>query len=486
MPGAVRYLFLTHRYLGIAVSLLMVMWCLSGAVMMYVSYPRLSASLRQSALAPLDLGGCCAAPAAISPESLVEGARMEMAAGRAVALLQIGGRREAIDLKTGQHAVFSPEQAADVAREFAAHERLPLKFNAAEIVNDDQWTVAGDFRADRPLYKFSWDDPRRTDLYVSSTSGQAVQLTNSSQRFWNWLGSVPHWVYFTALRRHAGWWSWTVIVVSLLGCFLTAIGIFIGIFIGISQLRQRPLDRWTPYRGFMAWHHIPGVIFGVFALTWVFSGLLSMNPWGLLEGDAGGTESRRIQGAPLSWKQVQAALLQMSASGALKGVVALRTSEFDGRLFFVADYADGRRLRLDAQGVEAPLSGAELKLEIQRITGDQPSTPQLLNAADSYYFPHHDEFLPFPVHRLLLDEAGRRRYYLDPASGEILLKIDQAARGYRWLYQGLHRWDLSAALRRRPGWDIFTLCLLSGAALVCATGLYAAVRRIRLGLKGIK
>jgi PepSY-associated transmembrane protein len=478
----VRSLFLTHRYLGFAVSLLMVMWCLSGAIMMYVPYPRLAASVRLSALAPLDLSACCVAPAAVSADASIEAARVEMVAGRAVALLQIRGRREVIDLKSGQPIAFSRQQAASVAREFAARAQLPSNFSATEIVDDDQWTVAGDFKVDRPLYKFSWSDAQRTGLYVSSTSGQAVQLTHAKQRLLNWLGSVPHWVYFTALRRHADWWNWTVIVASLLGCFLTAIGIFIG----ISQLRQRPPKRWTPYRGFMAWHHIPGLIFGAFALTWVFSGLLSLNPWGLLEGDGAAAESERIRGAPVSWQQLQTTLHRLSLSAALKDVVSLRNANFDGRLFFVAAHADGQSTRLDANGLAAPLTQEELKLEAQRIAGDASSMPQALSTADSYYFPHHDESVPLPVYRLLLDDPARSRYYLDPVSGEIVLKIDQAARGYRWLYQGLHRWDWSAALRRRPTWDILTWLLLSGASLVCATGLYGAVRRIRLDLKGIK
>jgi len=67
-------------------------------------------------------------------------------------------------------------------------------------------------------------------------------LTTARERFWNWLGAVPHWLYFTELRRHPNIWSQVLIVTSLLGCFLA----------------------------------------GVIALTWVLSGLLSMNPWGWL------------------------------------------------------------------------------------------------------------------------------------------------------------------------------------------------------------
>ena len=42
----VRYLFLSHRYLGIGIGWLMALWCLSGIVMMYVSYPRLDEGSR--------------------------------------------------------------------------------------------------------------------------------------------------------------------------------------------------------------------------------------------------------------------------------------------------------------------------------------------------------------------------------------------------------------------------------------------------------
>jgi hypothetical protein len=67
---------------------------------------------------------------------------------------------------------------------------------------------------------------------------------------------------------------------------------------------------------------------------------------------------------------------------------------------------------------------------------------------------------------------------LDPVSGEIVTKIDRGARGYRWMYEAPHRLDFSEAIRNRPTWDILMLFLLSGASLVCVTGLYGAIRRV--------
>lgn len=58
-----RGTFLAHRYLGIGLGLLMLTWCLSGIVMMYVPYPALKQSVRLSALPRIDWNACCSFPA---------------------------------------------------------------------------------------------------------------------------------------------------------------------------------------------------------------------------------------------------------------------------------------------------------------------------------------------------------------------------------------------------------------------------------------
>src|ERR1700761_4816886 len=54
-----RTVILAHRYLGIAFGLLMVLWCLSGMVMMYVPYPQLTEAERVQHLPPIDWTHCC-------------------------------------------------------------------------------------------------------------------------------------------------------------------------------------------------------------------------------------------------------------------------------------------------------------------------------------------------------------------------------------------------------------------------------------------
>ena len=59
-----KYLILAHRYLGIGLGLLVVMWFATGIVMMYAGgMPRLTPQLRLERLPPLDLARVRLTPA---------------------------------------------------------------------------------------------------------------------------------------------------------------------------------------------------------------------------------------------------------------------------------------------------------------------------------------------------------------------------------------------------------------------------------------
>ncbi len=54
----------------------------------------------------------------------------------------------------------------------------------------------------------------------------------------------------------------------------------IGAWLGITRIagRQRSGEwKLSPYRNWMKWHHVLGLCVGVLAITWIFSGWLSMD-----------------------------------------------------------------------------------------------------------------------------------------------------------------------------------------------------------------
>ncbi|HWK32564.1 MAG TPA: PepSY domain-containing protein, partial [Hyphomicrobium sp.] len=91
---------------------------------------------------------------------------------------------------------------------------------------------------------------------------------------------IPHWIYFSPIRRDQELWRQSVMWLS----GPLTIGAITGLWIGILRLRvRRPYSRgrMTPYRGWMKWHHVGGLVGGVFLTAWIASGWLSVNPFQL-------------------------------------------------------------------------------------------------------------------------------------------------------------------------------------------------------------
>jgi hypothetical protein len=478
-----RALVITHRYLGIAIGLLMLAWFGSGVVMMYVAYPELSRQERLAALSPIEWRSCCALDALNLPaDSAVRGARIEMVAGAPVLMVRPEGQPPFPASLTGKGGRLRVDfgaawaNAADAAERIFGRDLRPARY---DLIDRDQWTVGEDYTLDRPLYRFRFDDPARTEIYVSSATGEVVLWTTAAERFWNWLGSVPHWLYFTEVRQNGALWTQVIIWTSVAGGFLT----IMGLVLGVLQFRRGRSGTLSPYRGWFYWHHLSGLVFGLFTLTWVVSGTLSVNPWGLLETERGG-EALRLAGEPLSWGTVKASIAALRANPPA-GAVAITAAPLDGRLFWIAQRGDDSTLRLDAEGRPAPMPAAELASAAARIAdGKSIAERGLMESEDAYYFAAGRERaeLVLPVYRVVLNDADHTRYYLDPANGQLLKKIDSGGRGYRWWFDGLHRLDFTAAMRARPVWDAIMLILLAGGIAITGTGVYLAVRRLKRDL----
>ena len=470
-----RILFLLHRYLGIAVGLVMAGWCTSGVVMMYVSYPSLDAGQRMRKLAPITWQGCCQfeSMAREFGSDVIDEFSVEMVARRPILRFKPAqGQWSVYDLLSGARInSFDREQAEEVASRYLGPADDSITYR--ERLQRDQWTVYGGFDRDRPLHRIALGDAHGTELYVSSRSGQVVQQTTASERFWNWIGAVTHWIYPTILRQHTAVWAQVVIWLSLVGAFLT----LVGIYIGIVRLRAAKQGAWSPYRGVNRWHHIGGFVFGVLTLAWVISGFFSMNPWGLLESKGARAEREQLQDMWIDGSQMIAAL-KLLARNNLTEVTRVESAPFDGKLYLLL-FRSERGMRVNAQTLlPAALSRTEMEHAAARVwVASEAAQLDLLHADDAYYYSHHEK-REFPVYRVKLNDPSRTRFYLSAIDGDIVEKVDADRRWYRWLFEAAHRWDFTSSLRERPWWDVVLLPLLVGVGLVCFTGTYLAFRRV--------
>lgn len=470
MAAVMRILILTHRYLGIAVGLLMTLWCLSGFVMMYQSFPELTAAERLRGLAPLQLTGCCdPARIALADDTSLTEARIEMAAGEPVLrLARSFGPTLAYRLRTGEPLEeLTQEEVAAVARDYAAGAGLRGRPGPPQRIEFDQWTVASAGR-NQPVWKIAFDDPAASVIYVSGASGQVFMDTDRKERLLGWLGAVPHWLYPSLLRQNGPLWTQVVIWSSVVGTFLTVLGLWIG----IVRFKRRSNGRWSPYRGLMWQHHVPGLAFGLLTLTWVFSGLMTMGPWGLLDSAAG--QVRRAIVGETTWGEAKA-LLAAAPRLVGPGVVQVEAAPLGGTVRLLSVEADGRARRFDTSGRPAPVAADELR-RAAAAAGAPVESLALMQREDGYYYAHHDP-VALPVWRLVLADPGRTHLYVHPETGKVLRAADAPARANRWIETGLHDLDF-AWIRKRPVWDLVVLPLLAGVTFVCGTGTWLGFRRI--------
>ncbi|WP_019832098.1 PepSY domain-containing protein [Sphingomonas sp. PR090111-T3T-6A] len=466
-----RWLYLTHRWIGIASCLLFAMWFVSGLVMIYVPYPSLSPAERLAGADPIDWKAVTVPPPvdhAHPPESLA----LEMRDGVPVwRVTELDGTRRTVAATEG--ARLAPVDAALAARVAGRFGHAPVA--GVETVERDQWTVAGGFDRHRPLWKARLDNRARTELYVSSSTGGVVQSTTRSERFWNWLGSVPHWLYPTVLRQDGAAWRQVVLWVSG-PCIAAALaGIWIGILRTRIGRRRFQHGRMTPYHGWMLWHHVAGMVGGLFLLAWIFSGWLSVDPGRLFrESETSDTAMRLYAGVPLP--AIPLERLRPVAAGAR--MVQVTTEAGLPRLSIFR--ADGTRDVRDAATL-APAPQEEAAIE--RAAGPLVPAGRLvraerLTAPDAYWYEVGG--LPrLPVLRLRFDDPARTWLHVDPGTGEILERLDARGRAYRWLFDLLHKWDLNLLTLHRPLWDAL-LWLLSAVGLVTSvSGVWIGWRRLK-------
>lgn len=467
-----RIILTLHRYLGVTVGVLMTLWCLSGFVMMYQGFPALTEAERLRGLAPLDLTDCCdAAALPLDGQETVGAFRIEMLTGRPVLRSGAG----VIDLATGRPiAPLTPDEVAQVAHGYAAGAGISGEADIRLMERQDQWTLQAFARAG-PLHHVRFNDPAGSEIYISGSSGQVVQDTTRRERFWTWLGAVPHWLYPTLLRQNGPLWTQVVIWTSVLGVFLTVTGLYVG----VSRFRRRRDGRWSPFRGLWCWHHMIGLLFGVITLTWTFSGLMTMGPWGVLDGPPNPLR-RDIPGAVPS-----AGMPAFIDTAARSPVIAqgdvrqLKSAPLGGRLRVLAVRAEGEPIRLDETASPRPPDEAEVRaaLDVGPLAELEWRTRE-----DAYHYGFKSQAV-LPVWRARFDDDQSTRAYIHPGTGEVVRLVDDVSRRSRWLRNGLHSLDF---IRGRPVWDAITLLLLAGVTVVCATGAWMSFRRIRRDVRALR
>ncbi|MET0969599.1 MAG: PepSY domain-containing protein [Tardiphaga sp.] len=471
-----RWLYIGHRWIGIVTCLLFAMWFISGVVMMYVAFPGLTDTERLAALPDLAWEKIVLSPdramSAAGATRYPRDLRLNMLADEPVyRLTGWDGKRQTVSAVDGRAVTeISEAQAIDVAARHAASKVPHLE----DTVDRDQWSVTARYDPLRPLYLIALGDDAGTRLYVSSRTGEIVLDTNRTERVWNWLGSIPHWIYPTVLRQDGALWRSVVLWISGV-CMIVAVS---GIWIGILRVRLKRRyagGSISPYRGWMAWHHVIGLFSGVFVLTWIFSGWMSLDP-GRYFASGRTTEAALQRYAGHDAPTIAATVPALPDSHAVEA----RFVWLDGQPQMLLAARDGQ------QTVADPVTGRAASLPPDRI---QRAAAHLLPEAhivrralltqyDAYWYAHHDD-RELPVLRVVFDDAADTWFHLSPVTGDILYRIDSTRRGYRWVFSALHSLDLQILITHRPAWDIVVWLLSIAGTIVSVSGVVIGWRYLK-------
>ncbi len=342
----------------------------------------------------------------------------------------------------------------------------------------DQWTVAEQYDRYRPFYRVALHDASGTELYVSAITGEIVLETTRRERVWNYAGSVTHWIYPTVLRSHPAAWSRLLWWLSL----LALIGASAGALIGMLRLGADGPRFSSPYRGWQALHHWLGLCCGLFVLTWIFSGWLSMDDGHLFStGKPSATETAAVNGTA-AWR-----ILPPNAADRLSAVREVEWFTLGGRIYRRERTAiDKQRLFLVAA------TDASTKPDRDFLCADEidiAARPLARSCAGSFVIAPDDSYgvaaaMPgAPVFRLV---CGTDWFDIDGANGVLLEKLDASSRAYRWLFTGLHTLNFPAFTARPRLRAALIVVLCSCGLAFSLTGVVIAWRRLLSCLRSLE
>jgi hypothetical protein len=543
-----KLLIYSHRWLGIAITVMFLVWTLSGGVLMYYGHPQITTGERLLRLEAIDFSNAAltpdqaAAKAGFQSSRVPSRVRLSMFNGRPVYRLTRNsiGNWSAVYADTGEVLPpMSRDQALRWMKQFAPEYGSTMTYDGY-LESPDEFTRIPTLAGYVPLHRIAMNDPAGTEYYVSEKSNEIVHKTDGRSRFLAVSGYILHNLFFFRQRT---WWTPLLDFIAWTAMLMTVTGIVIGIWrVALKpRFRHKRVPSYTPYSGWMKWHHYAGLIFGLFSVSWILSGMIPIttfpvsgwaevakrvesNGEGFIMGNPTVSPrstmtkdmARAITGGPLNLQPIQLESVR-KAVGKIQEKFApkeLELIQFRGEPYFLAYQPPTNQLEAEhwstnnaINSVNLPQDNPHLFVSIshpengvmtsfsrevmeQASREAMPKVPVIdsewLTDYDNYYHQtttsfelgRHKPAYVLPVLRVRYNDENETWLYFTPSLAQ-MVKFDKRDRANRWVYYGLHAMDWPGLFQRRPLWDIVTIAFLSGLAAISITTLLPAFRRLK-------
>ena len=475
-----KWLFRIHRWVGAVVGLFFLMWCLSGLVLVYHPFPNVDERDLQARMEPLP----DSLPAVDSvAKRLPEGAAAKV---RTVTVRRFQGQT-LFDFETKDTTYTLCADSAEVRRPVTAEtiRDVARRWVDAPIAridtlhSRDQWIMYSRYLDEMPIAKCYFDDAAGHELYISIRTGEVLQFTDRSSRFWAYVGAIPHKFYLPILRRDNDVWIRSLTT----GGVVALIAVLTGIIVGLIMLRRNRKARGklgSPYK--KVWprmHHVTGLAFGIVLVGFAFSGAMALQripEWIIpTHGDYRVSDAKmRGKSLPLSAYTDYRTIRQLHPE-----VRQIVWNHFrDVPIYDVT--TDTASFSLDASTPELhplQLSPATVEKAIGALHKDEPFTVSQIDRYEEYYISRWTA-LPLPAYKVMVDNADRSRYYVDPATGNFRY-LNRARMAKKWVFSGLHYFNICWLVERPTLWTIAIWVACLGGAFVSFSGVWINLKRLR-------
>lgn len=477
-----------HRILGTVLSILFLVWFLSGLVMIYHTFPRVSMGDKIAKMEYLkadSLPSIQELEARLPEGETIRSLTLNRYLGQT--LFHIRTEQGSYDLPADSTERIPSIDGAYIEKTAALWCSSPVS-RVDTLYHLEQWIPFGQLKKEFPIYKFYFDDTEKHQLYISSQTGNVLQMTDRDSRFWAWIGAIPHWIYFTQLRQDAQLWIDVVVWLSGIGCIMCIAGLYLGI--RDFRLARKQNKGISPYKkAWYKWHHIIGTVFGIFVLSFAFSGMMSLarvQNWGIrakLPFDPN-REVRRMAPAPadypLDYRTVIAAYPDQ--------IKQMEWSSFGDIPFYTLQTGSGTTLQIAAAG-QAPqplsLEKEQIQAVIQKVHGaDAVMEITQLDHYDTYYVSRKNR-LPLPVWKITLADVDHSCYYVHPENGQWRY-VNTPSRWMHWMYPALHSLNIPFLVERPILWNIVMWGLMLAGTFVSLSGVWLAIKYIIRKVKSLR
>ncbi|MBV8904776.1 MAG: hypothetical protein JOZ22_14175 [Acidobacteriia bacterium] len=410
----------------------------------------------------------------------------------------------------------------------------------AYLERPDEFTRIPTLAGYLPLHRIAMNDPAGTEYYISDKSNDIVQRTDRRGRILAISGYVLHNLFFF---RQRSWWTSLLDFIAWTAMLMAVTGIAVGIWrVALKpRFRHKGVLSYTPYSGWMKWHHYAGLIFGLLSISWILSGMIPISTFpisgwaevskrvesngdGFIMGNpvisprstitkdmARAITGGRLNLQPVKVESLRNALAKIQENFAPKEVELI---QFRGEPYFIAyqppttkEGADHWTTNNSINSVNLPQDNPHLFVSINHPENGvmasfskevmeaaareaMPGVPVIdrewLTHYDNYYHQtttsfelgRHKPAYVLPVLRVRYNDENRTWLYFTPSLAQ-MVKFDKRDRANRWIYYGLHAMDWPGLFNRRPLWDVVTMALLAGLAAISITTLLPAYRRLK-------